>query len=210
MSSEFSGRTLEDLERTVRALAIEFETETVFIIGSQAILASWPDAPPAMKISPEIDAFPANAKLWETREKAKHPEYPPEASEHINALFGEGSLFHETHGFYIDGVDENTAMLPSDWQQRAVRLRIPVRDRTVTAIAPAPEDLIVSKLARLDRKDKTFVESFHAVRPLDPDVIEGRIRSSRMEPNIAERAIAYVRELVCKHDHDSARSGPPV
>jgi hypothetical protein len=37
------------------------------------------------------DAFPGNAKIWETQEKAKHPGESPEASEHINALFGEGS-----------------------------------------------------------------------------------------------------------------------
>lgn len=102
-------RTRADLERTVRAIATEFQTDTVFVIGSQAILAGWPDAPPAMTGSPEIYAFPENAKIWETREKAMHPDESPEASEHINALFGEGSMFHETHGFFIDGVDDTTA-----------------------------------------------------------------------------------------------------
>jgi hypothetical protein len=112
MALNRQSRTIADLERTVRAIATEFKTDSVFIIGSQAMLIGWPDAPLAMKISPEIDAFPANAKLWETQEKAKHPGESPEASEHINARFGEGSQFHETHGFYIDGVDENTAILP--------------------------------------------------------------------------------------------------
>jgi len=113
MVSNRQSRTIADLERTVRAIATEFKTDSVFIIGSQAILLGWPEAPLAMKVSPEIDAFPGNAKIWETQEKAKHPGENPEASEHINALFGEGSRFHETHGFYIDGVDENTAMLPT-------------------------------------------------------------------------------------------------
>jgi hypothetical protein len=54
-ASEF--RTKEDLERAIRAIAREFETDTVFIIGSQAILMSWPEAPLAMRISPEIDAY---------------------------------------------------------------------------------------------------------------------------------------------------------
>jgi hypothetical protein len=31
-------RSLDDLERTVRAIATEFKTDTVFIIGSQSIL----------------------------------------------------------------------------------------------------------------------------------------------------------------------------
>lgn len=98
MSSSGLRRSLADLERTVRAIATEFQTDTVFVIGSQAILAGWPDAPPALTGSAEIDAFPANARIWEVSEKAKHPDVAPEASEHINALFGEGSQFHRTHG----------------------------------------------------------------------------------------------------------------
>lgn len=51
-------RTEDDLQRTVRALAREFRTDTIFIIGSQAIMMSWPDAPPDMRSSPEVDAYP--------------------------------------------------------------------------------------------------------------------------------------------------------
>jgi hypothetical protein len=195
MSTSRPVRTLEDLERTVRAIATEFKTEKIFIIGSQSILLAWPDAPPAMRTSPEIDVFPENARLWEVQEKAKHPDEFPEASEHINALFGNGSLFHQTHGFYIDGVDENTAKLPASWQSRAVVRRVDVGGRTVTAVAPCPEDIIVSKLARLDDKDKSFIEAYHSARPLNPRVIEERIRLSNFEAPIADRAIAYIRNL---------------
>ena len=111
-------------------------------------------------------------------------------------MFGNGSQFHQTHGFYIDGVDENTATLPTGWQRRAVVRRIDVGERTVTAVAPCPEDVIVSKLAHLDEKDKSFIEAYHAVRPLDPRVIEDRIRLSDFEPAIAERAFVYIRNLI--------------
>lgn len=171
-----SPRTLDDLERTVRALATEFKTDKVFIIGSQAILVGWPDAPVGMRISPEIDAYPENAKLWEVQESKVHPGV--EASEHINGLFGYGSLFHKTHGFDIDGVDENTARLPLDWQKRALVLPVQVSGRTVFAVAPCPEDLIVSKLARLDPKDREFVATYHAARPLDLPLIERRLREA--------------------------------
>lgn len=103
-------RTLDDLLRVVRALAYEFETDTVFVVGSQAILASMPDAPEAARESPEIDAFPANAKIWELNEaKRTRDGVQPIASEHIDGLFGSESPFHRAHGFYIDGVDETTA-----------------------------------------------------------------------------------------------------
>ena len=110
-------RTIADLEETVTTIARYFATDTVFIIGSQSILLSWPEAPPVMRTSGEIDAYPANAKLWEVARQKEVP--PPEASEEISALFGEGSQFHRNHGFYIDGVDENTARLPMDWKERA-------------------------------------------------------------------------------------------
>jgi len=188
-------RTVDDLERTVRALATEFKTDKVFIIGSQGILLAWPDAPQGMRLSPEIDAYPANARIWEIAEKRKDPDSQPEASERIDALFGSGSQFHRTHGFFIDGVDENTAKLPDGWQGRALIRRVDVNGRIVLAVAPCPEDLIVSKLARLDPKDKAFVETYHAARPLHPDVIETRIRQSNFEAAVAEKAIAYIRAL---------------
>src|SRR4051794_10226770 len=98
MSASRPLRSLDDLERTVRAIATEFKADKVFIIGSQGILLAWPDAPAMMRTSPEIDAFPANAKVWESEQKAKHPDEFPEASEHIDVLFGIGSQFHRTHG----------------------------------------------------------------------------------------------------------------
>lgn len=40
MAADRPLRTLDDLLRVVRALALEFNTNNVFIVGSQAILAS--------------------------------------------------------------------------------------------------------------------------------------------------------------------------
>src|SRR5215467_7336750 len=129
MAGPRSVRTLEDLERAVRAVATEFKTDKVFIIGSQSILLAWPDAPALMRTSPEIDAYPENAGDWERKERKKHPDEAPEASEQINALFGSGSQFHQTHGFYIDGVDQHTARLPDGWQTRAVVRQVPLGRR---------------------------------------------------------------------------------
>jgi hypothetical protein len=196
MSKDAPLRTFEDLLRVVRALAYEFETDTVFVVGSQAILASMPDAPEVARESPEIDAFPANAKMWElTEAKRTRDGVQPIASEHIDGLFGSESQFHRTHGFYIDGVDETTAKLPKGWRRRAVTVQTEVAGRTVTGVAPAPEDLIVSKVARLDERDKRFVEAIHAKKPLDLGLIERRICETDLDPLVAERAISYVRSL---------------
>ena len=62
-------------------------------------------------------------------------------------------------------------------------------------MAPCAEDLIVSKLARLDPKDKEFIEAYHAERPLVLDLIEERIHAAQWHPTMAERAIAFIRSL---------------
>lgn len=120
------------------------------IVGSQALLVGRDDIERSLRMSVEIDAYPANVHEWER----VHPGQ--EASEVINALLGEGSQFHATHGFFVDGVDDRTAWLAPDWQDRAVRRVIDLDNRKVEAIAPEPNDLVASKLARGDPKDVQF------------------------------------------------------
>ena len=142
----------DDLARAVRSVARHFNTDRVVIIGSQALLVGRADIQRSLRMSPEIDAYPENARDWEAGQIDGI-----EASEEINALFGEGSDFHRTHGFYIDGVDENTARLPRDWLDRAHTLKIDLEDnKTITAIAPEPADLIAAKLTRGEPKDVKF------------------------------------------------------
>lgn len=194
--SDSPYRTLDDIDRAVRAVSRTFNADKVFIIGSQAILLTWPNSPTDLRTTPEIDVYPANASQWEQQGLVRDPDVPPEASEEINALFGIGSAFHEKFGFYIDGVDEHTATLPDDWQSRAVTRNVDVDGRAVIAVAPSPDDLIVSKLARLDDKDKTFIETYHSVRPLNPGRILELIERSGFDRAIADRAIAYIETLV--------------
>jgi hypothetical protein len=115
----------------------------VFVVGSQAILASMPDAPEIVRQSPEIDAFPKNAKFWEVTEaKLTQDGVKPVASEHIDGLFGPNSQFHQIHR------RGSTRRRPS-YRKDGLAAR-EVEGRTVTSIAPARVDLVVSMIARLD------------------------------------------------------------
>jgi hypothetical protein len=95
-------------------------------------------------------------------------------------------------------VSISTARFPDGWETRAVTRQVRFGRQIVTAIAPCPEDLIVSKLARLDDKDKAFVEAYYAERPLDLPLIEERIGLSRFDPAVAQRALNYIRTLAEK------------
>jgi len=115
-------------------------------------------------MSREIDVYLANTD--------------DETSEEINALFGFGSPFDQTHGFYIDGVSETTAILPPDWRTREIVRTIDVYGRTVRMVVPCPEDLIVSKLARLDEKDKVWIREYVSHYKCDLDLIKSGVRAA--------------------------------
>jgi hypothetical protein len=141
----------DDLDRAIRSVAGHFKTDTVYVIGSQALLVGQADLDSQLRMSVEIDCYPGNAPEWEARHQGS------EASEEIASLFGEGSLFHQAHNFFIDGVDETTAILPPDWRDRAVTRAIDDGSgNTVTAIAPSPVDVVAAKLARGADRDLIF------------------------------------------------------
>ena len=86
-----------ELEHLIRAAArITNEYEFV-VIGSQSILGSLPRPPAECVMSNEADIFPLHAE---------------DKADLIDGAIGEGSHFHDTHGYYAQGVDSTTAVLP--------------------------------------------------------------------------------------------------
>lgn len=130
------------LEHIIRASAGNADARDIVIIGSQAILGSFPDAPEELLVSMEADVYPMDA---------------PDRSILIDGAIGELSVFHETFGYYAHGVDESTAVLPDGWKDRLVKVE---NENTRGAIGWCLEvhDLAVSKLAAGREKDLDFVE----------------------------------------------------
>jgi hypothetical protein len=172
----------------VRALCRHFGANTVIVVGSQAILASSPDAPTALLGSLDIDAYPANAKDWEAR-------HGIEASEEINGNFGYGSEFHRTHGYYIDGVDETTANFPPGWTDRQVVRQIDCDGAPVRIVAPEIHDLAASKLCRFDPKDKEYVAALHAAELVDPDILKQRVAALTVPDEVRALALDFIAGL---------------
>lgn len=101
--------TREQLEHVVRAAAQIVDDDELVIVGSQAVLGEFPDAPPALLVSNEADVYPKNK---------------PELADLIDGTIGELSPFHETFGYYAHGVGRTTAVLPEGWEERLVEGRI--------------------------------------------------------------------------------------
>jgi hypothetical protein len=130
-----------ELEHILRAASGVTGQRELVVIGSQAVLAQFPDAPAELLASMEADVYPRQR---------------PDLSIQIDGAIGERSLFHETFGYYAHGVDETTATLPAGWQERLVPLH---NENTggATGWCLDVHDLAASKLAAGREKDLDFV-----------------------------------------------------
>ena len=138
--------TRSQLEHIIRAAGGNADTDEIVVIGSQAILGTYPDAPAELIHSIEADVFPRRR---------------PQDSILIDGAIGEQSLFHQTFGYYAHGVDESTAVLPDGWQDRLIRI-CNENTRGVTGWCLEVHDLAVSKLVAGREKDCEFVAALFA------------------------------------------------
>ncbi len=145
--------TREELEHAIRAACDAAGDTEVWVFGSQSILGQHPEAPESLRFSMEVDVAPKNR---------------PETVDVIDGALGEGSRFHETHGFYVHGVSIETAILPRGWEGRTR----PIRNANTfnrTGHCLEAHDLAVSKLAAWRDKDREFVRILLRERLIEPN-----------------------------------------
>ena len=130
------------LEHIIRASGDIAKDDEVIIIGSQAILGQFPDAPIRLLRSMETDIYPRNK---------------PELADRVDGAIGEGSAFHELNGYYAQGVGPETAVLPIGWEDRLVRI-CNENTRGITGLCLEVHDLAISKLVAGRTKDLEFVQ----------------------------------------------------
>ncbi len=148
-----------ELEHGIRAACEVAGDDELIIIGSQAILAQCSDPPPEAMMSMEMDAYPRN-----------HPH----AADRIDAVLGERSMFHDTHGFYVHGVSPETAQLAEGWQERLVPIRNE-NTRGYTGWCLEAHDIAAAKLLAGREKDRVYVVALLRERLIDPDLIRNRV-----------------------------------
>lgn len=168
-----------ELEHIIGAAATIAEDDTIIVVGSQAILGQFPDAPAELCVSAEADVFPGRL---------------PERSDLIDGSIGEGSPFHETFGYYAQGVDESTATLPNGWRERLVPVQGP-RTRGATGLCLEIHDLVISKLVAGREKDLDFaaVVARHGMaRRL---LLEERLAQTELDPRLRPLVEARVRRI---------------
>lgn len=144
------------LEHVIRAAATIAGDAEIVVIGSQAILGRYPEAPSELLVSADVDLYPRN-----------HPE----RADLIDGSIGELSPFHETYGYYAQGVGERTAVLPDGWQSRLVAVPTPAG----TGLCLEPHDLVISKCVAGRDKDRDYVRAALHHRLVDRQTLLERL-----------------------------------
>ncbi|MEW6686101.1 MAG: DUF6036 family nucleotidyltransferase [Candidatus Edwardsbacteria bacterium] len=177
------------LEHIIRAAGSISGDSEIIIIGSQAVLAQFPDAPRVLLQSMEVDLFPKNK---------------PELSDLIDGSIGELSRFHQRFGYYAHGVGKKTAILPEGWEERLIPIKNP-NTKGITGWCLEVHDLVLSKYVAARERDIRFNEEVIRHRMVRQDTLLKRVETLRLrrlqKKSIIQRIkddFARIREIGAK------------
>jgi len=180
----------DQLEHAIRTACQIIQHSEVIVVGSQAILGTYDESqlPAEATMSIEVDILPIADTNAETARLA----------DLIEGVAGEFSTFEELHGFSIDGVDLDTAVLPEGWRDRLVK----VQNANTAAPAGSPrftgwcldkEDLCVAKLIAFREKDLNFVGALLEHALVDSEVVMLRLGTvAHQHQTSTEQAISWL------------------
>lgn len=177
--------TREELEHVIRAAA-DVVRDDLIVIGSQAILGEYPDAPDSLLVSQEADVFPRSK---------------PTAAIEIDAAIGDGSRFHDTWGYYAHGVGPETVTLPHGWEDRLVPVRVPELpkgERYVTGWCIEAHDLVLSKCVANRERDWDYVEIAITHGLVRADILRERVPDLPIKQAERARVIKMVNGIVAR------------
>ncbi len=158
-----------DLEHLIRAAGKIAEERELVIIGSQAVLGQFPEAPAALLRSMEADLYPLSR---------------PELADKVDGAIGEGSKFHQTYGYYAQGVGPDTATLPKGWRQRLVRIENP-NTGGIAGLCLEVHDLAISKYVAGREKDREFTRDLARHAMTDRQTLLARLAITKLDPTVS-------------------------
>ena len=158
-----------DLEHLIRAAGKIAGVREIVVIGSQAILGQFPDAPPALLRSMEGDLYPASK---------------PGLADKVDGAIGEGSRFHEQYGYYAQGVGPDTATLPRGWRRRMVRVEN-ANTGGYAGLCLEVHDLAISKYVAGHEKDLDFTHELARHGMTVKKTLLARLAATRLDATLA-------------------------
>ena len=187
----------QQLHHVIRAAGAVLNVDGVLVIGSQAVHGSARVPPIPGDYSMEADIALPDVT----------PEEAEAAADLIDGAIGEESLFHETHGYYAQGVTERTAKLPDGWRDRVIADKAEDTNG-VTAYYLEAHDLWVSKAVAGREKDAEFCREMLDAELVGPEALLVRLEST---PDLSAEVTARVRGWIARKaimDRSAGDDGP--
>jgi hypothetical protein len=170
----------DQFEHAIRAAGAILGITEVLVIGSQALHASVStDLPEEAQRSVEVDV-------------AVLGDVDGSKADLIDGSIGEASMFHETFGYYAQGVTESTAILPRGWRDRLIRFETPAT-RGVVAVCLERHDLWIAKAVANRPKAIDFCRALLKERIVDRPTLSLRLEDVE---NLDERIASIVRQRI--------------
>ena len=191
--------TREQLEHVIRAVADLTGETKLIIIGSQAILGQFPDPPPELLVSQEIDVYTPGR---------------PETAEFITGAFGLDTPFERTHRFQIDGVSPTTATVPGGWSNHLIPV-CNANTNGATGWCLKVHDIAVATYFANREKDRRYAtDLWHHGIPDEPTIRE-RIRNApvtkaKRKAMLVAVAQGQTKSVVAVKSQVTARKGDVV
>ena len=172
------------LEHVLRAASQVAGEHEVLVIGSQAILGGLPE-----------DRLPVEATSSIEVDVTFLDDPHDVKSDLVDGAIGELSRFHETFGYYAQGVSVTTATLPRGWRERLVVVHTagPVPAR---GLCLDPHDCVLAKLLAGREKDLTFATALISAGLIDPGVLSERLGTlDDAHPVAVDRIEGWLRQI---------------
>jgi len=173
------------LAHVLRAAATIVDDPGLLVIGSQAILGAFAE-----------DLLPVEATTSIEADLAFFVDPDGTKADRLDGAIGELSRFHETFGYYAQGVSVTTAVLPVGWEDRTVEFATP-GSFPARAWCLEPHDCVVSKLVAGREKDRAFAAALLREGLVEPETLIVRLRAlTGVEVGMIDRLEAWVRQHV--------------
>jgi hypothetical protein len=165
----------EQLEHVLRAATDIVRDADMLVIGSQSVLATF-----------DADELPIEATRSIEVDIAFLDDHDDAKADAIDGAIGELSRFHETYGYYGQGVSVATAVLPEGWEDRLVEISPPRDGARVRSLEV--HDAVTSKLVANRQKDEEFATALIEARLIRAETLDERIEALPTDVSDARRA----------------------
>ena len=183
-----------ELEHIIRSAGNIANVKSLIILGSQSVLGQFPNIAEFLPESDHSKISFISQKRHILCRSVEADIMIPESEDKadlIDAVIGELSSFHDTFGYYAQGVDHTTSKLPDGWKNRLIEI-CNSNTNGISGLCLEIHDLIISKLYAAREKD---IEFFHAaifLRLISKNVLLERLNKTQISEEKRKNIELYI------------------